>query len=134
MNCGLLGKQLTSAARWGERLDPGVVDVKRTLWYPRFVKRVYSWIIRYIYRDPLWADLMANFSEKSVGEQWDLVTRRDQYRAKWHEAWKDADIDFLLTVPNANPAIPKDGMGKVTVATASYVFLFNIVSNLTQWA
>ena len=84
--------------------------------------------MRYIYRDPIWADLIVNFHEKTVGEQWDLVTRRETFRAQWHESWKSTGMDFLLTVPNAIPAIPAGGMESATMANCGYSLLFNVVS------
>lgn len=83
--------------------------------------------MRYIYRDPLWADLIDNLHAISVSEQWRLVVQRDRYRARWHAAWQEENLDFLLTVPNAMPAIPAGGMKNCTVAMASYVFLFNVL-------
>ncbi|KLO20755.1 amidase signature enzyme [Schizopora paradoxa] len=121
------GKQLVSNVRLGETLDPGVNQVEYTLGLPRFIKKAYAWVLRNIYGDHVWAELVEHFHEKTVGEQWLLVARRDAYRSKWHEAWKEAGLDFLLTVPSATPAIPEWGMKSATVACASYVFLFNVL-------
>ena len=121
-------KQLTAPVRLGERLDPGVAQVKRTMRYPRIVKNGYAWLLRNLYKDPMWAELVAGCSTKSVDEEWHLTVRRDIYRKKFHDAWDEAGFDLLLTVPNAIPAIPKDGMEEATVANCSYVFLFNVVS------
>ena len=123
---------MVSAVRTGETLDPGVIQVVRTLNYPKFVKKIYAWIIRYLYRDPVWADLIENLHEKTVSEEWKLVVQRDDYRARWHAAWQEEKLDFLLTVPNAMPAIPSGGMKNATVAMASYVFLFNVVSKFIE--
>jgi len=121
------GKELVHLVRPGEYLDPGVVQATSTLRYPLFLKKIYAWIVRYVYRDPIWATIIEDFHEKSVTEQWALVVRRDEYRALWHQSWKDAELDFLLTVPNAIPAIPAGGMKNATVASVGYVFLFNVL-------
>jgi len=118
---------LVENVRLGETLDPGVNQVEYTLGLPRIMKKGYAWILRNIYGDLVWAELIEHFSEKTVGEEWLLVARREAYRSKWHEAWKGAELDLLLTVPNAMPAIPEWGMHNATVASASYVFLFNVL-------
>ena len=99
--------------------------------YPRIVKNGYAWLLRNLYKDPMWAELVAGCSTKSVDEEWHLTVRRDIYRKKFHDAWDEAGFDLLLTVPNAIPAIPKDGMEEATVANCSYVFLFNVVSQIS---
>lgn len=132
LNGHTAAKQLIAPVRWGERIDPGVRQVIRTLRYPRFIKNAYAWIIRHIYKDPMWADLVSGCTEKTVDEEWHLTVRRDKYRKQFHDAWNDAKFDLLLTVPNSIPAIPKDGMEEATVANCSYVFLFNVVSTM-KW-
>ena len=114
--------------RWGEKLDPGVRQAQYTITWPKVFKQLYAFVVRYIYRDPVWADIIVNFHKKTVGEQWDLVVRREKYCAEWHEAWKRAGIDLLLTVPSAIPAIPAGGMANATIANCGYVLLFNVVS------
>ena len=122
------GRTMMRPFRWFENNDAGaglVISFFRT---PLFIKKIYAFVLRYIYRDPLTADLIAGSHEKTAEQTWSLVSKRELYRARWFEAWKEHEIDFLLTVPNACPAIPLNGM-KNSVTSVGYTFLFNIVSN-----
>lgn len=98
------------------------------IWFylPRFVQKTYIWWVRYIKRDSIYAGLLDGWREKTIAEYWALVAQREAYRAKWFSAWKDAGLDFLLTVPNALPAVPNDGM-KYGFKSCGYTFLFNLV-------
>lgn len=98
--------------------------------------RIYAWYLKYIRRDPIYAGLVDNFYEKSVSEYYTLITKREDYRARWFKVWRDAKsegglgdkgVDFILTVPNALPAVPHRGMRHGWKA-CGYTFLFNLVS------
>jgi len=112
--------------RWFETNDAGAGVAASWLSTPLFIKKIYAFVIRYIYRDPLTADLISSFHEKSVSDTYKLVSKREAYRARWFDAWKEQGIDFLLTVPNACPAIPRGGM-KTSITSVGYTFLFNIL-------
>jgi hypothetical protein len=114
--------------RWFENNDPGVAVVISLLRKPIWLKKIYAFFLRYIFRDPLTADLIAGCHEKTVEQVWALVANREVYRARWFEAWKEQGIDFLLTVPNASPAIPHGGM-RTSVTSVGYTFIFNIVGS-----
>lgn len=98
------------------------------IWFylPRFVQKAYIWWVRYIKRDSVYAGLLDGWREKTIAEYWALVAQREAYRAKWFGAWNDAGLDFLLTVPNALPAVPNNGM-KYGFKSCGYTFLFNLV-------
>lgn len=101
---------------------------------PRIVKHLYIWYVRYINRDPLYADLLrGHLRPKTAEENWGLVAQREAYRGAWFEKWKEAGLDFLLTVPNAIPAVPEGGM-KYTWKAVGYSVLFNLVSRRSHWA
>lgn len=60
-----------------------------------------------------------------------MVARREAYKAEWHAWWQqqqqqEGELDVILTVPNATPAVPHDGM-KDAVSSCGYTFLFNLV-------
>jgi hypothetical protein len=94
---------------------------------PRPLKYLYYLYVRYIRRDEVWAGLLRDWHEKSVYEYQGLIMKREAYKAKWHEWWEhEAEIDFLITVPNATPAVPHNGM-KEAVSSCGYTFLFNLV-------
>ncbi|KAL8669910.1 MAG: hypothetical protein Q9224_007707 [Gallowayella concinna] len=91
----------------------------------------YIWT-KHIRRDPIWADLLWEIKERSVSEQWKLVAKREAYRAEWHRWWREeaGDVDVILTVPNATPAVPHGGM-RQAVSSCGYTFLFNLLDYTT---
>jgi hypothetical protein len=94
---------------------------------PRFVKYVHYLYVKYVKRDDIWAGLLKEWHPKTAEENWQLVSKREAYKAKFHDWWREQDMDFLLTVPNATPAVPHGGM-KDAVSSCGYTFLFNLVS------
>ncbi|KAI9773171.1 MAG: hypothetical protein M1840_008292 [Geoglossum simile] len=120
-------KSVTSFLRPYERNDPGAAEMSFYAKIPRPLKYLYYLYVRYIRRDEVWAGLLRDWHEKSVYEYQGLIARREAYKAKWHEWWeREARIDFLITVPNATPAVPHDGM-KEAVSSCGYTFLFNLL-------
>lgn len=113
--------------RTGEWIDAGAAQMNLYMSIPKPFKFLYYLWVRYIRQDTIWAGLLANFREKSAFEQWKWVAKREAYKAKWHAWWQnEAKLDFMLTPPNATPAIPHDGM-KDAVSSCGYTFLFNLV-------
>lgn len=97
---------------------------------PRPVKYLYYLWVKYIRRDEIWAGLLKGFHPKSAFHQWKFVARREAYKARWHQWWQEeAKVDFILTPPNATPALPHDAM-KDAVSSCGYTFLFNLVSSM----
>lgn len=113
--------------RPGEWNDAGSDQMEFLMNLPRPFKYLYYLWVKYIRRDDLWAGLVRDWHAKSAFENWKLVAEREVYRVKWFEWWNRVDVDFLLTPPNATPAVPHDGM-KQAVSSCGYTFLFNIVS------
>lgn len=95
---------------------------------PRFLRWLYTLYVRYVKRDEVSAGLLDGFYEKSVVEFWPYIAKREDYKGRWFEFWKEQEeLDFLLTVPNALPAVPHGGM-KDGWRACGYTFLFNLVS------
>jgi Asp-tRNA(Asn)/Glu-tRNA(Gln) amidotransferase A subunit family amidase len=118
--------------RTGETDDPGA---RAFGGYMRLVPRVFKWLhwayTKYILRDPIWAALLEHWHEKSSAEQWTWVAKREAYKLQWHEWWntfgdKGDGMDFLLTPPNALPALPHGAMS-TAAASCGYTFLFNLL-------
>lgn len=121
------GRTCLSPFRSLEWQDPGVAQLTFLASLPSPLRYLYYLYTKYIRRDNLWAGLIRNWREKTVAEQWTLVAEREAYKASWHEWWeKDAKVDFLLTVPNATPAVPHGGM-RESVSSCGYTFLFNLL-------
>ncbi|KAH9924161.1 amidase signature enzyme [Fomitopsis serialis] len=112
--------------RTGEFNDPGVVEALAMFRTPRIIKKLYAWYLRYIKRDPLYADLVEVWSEKTVPEYLALVSQREAYRERWYEFMNEQDLDFVLTVPNSLPAVPHGGM-KEGWKACGYTFLWNLL-------
>ncbi|KAG6999471.1 molybdopterin synthase sulfur carrier subunit [Physcia stellaris] len=113
--------------RTGEWNDPGAAQMSLYMGIPKPFKFLYYLWVRYIRQDAIWAGLLANFHEKSAFEQWKWVAKREAYKAEWHDWWQnEAKLDFMLTPPNATPAVPHAGM-KDAVSSCGYTFLFNLL-------
>ncbi|KAH0543550.1 hypothetical protein FGG08_002111 [Glutinoglossum americanum] len=117
----------SSFLRAGEWNDPGAAQMSFYMRIPRPIKYLYYLWVRYVRRDEVWAGLLRDWHEKSALEYWKLIGRREAYKIRWHEWWEqEAKLDFLITVPNATPAVPHDGM-KQAVSSCGYTFLFNLL-------
>ncbi|KAF8842043.1 amidase signature enzyme [Paxillus ammoniavirescens] len=129
------GKTASKPFHSFETNDAGMIPAFRALRLPRFIMKIYAWYVRYVRRDPIYAGLVDNFYEKSVAEYYALIARREDYRARWFKVWRgtevegalgDEGVDFILTVPNALPAVPHKGMRHGWKA-CGYTFLFNLL-------
>lgn len=112
--------------RTGETNDPGARQLSFYMKIPRPFKYLYYLWVKYVKRDSVWAGLLGNWNQKSAYEQWKWVSKREAYKASWHEWWKGEGLDFMLTPVNATPAVPHGGM-KEAVSSCGYTFLFNLV-------
>ncbi|KAF8799574.1 amidase signature enzyme [Phlegmacium glaucopus] len=120
------GKIATGPIRAFEYNDAGVVQAIRMFQLPTILRKLYTMYIRYIKRDEIYAGLLDGWHEKRVTEFWPLVAQREGYKNRWFEYWQQEDLDFVLTVPNALPAIPHGAM-KNSFAACGYSFLFNVL-------
>lgn len=118
-----------------ETNSAGMVPALRAMRLPRFIMKIYAWYLRHICRDPIYAGLVENFHEKTVEEYCKLIVQREDYRTRWFRVWRgvqargslgDNGIDFILTVPNALPAVPHGGMRHGWKA-CGYAILFNLL-------
>jgi Asp-tRNA(Asn)/Glu-tRNA(Gln) amidotransferase A subunit family amidase len=121
-------KTFRSFFRTGEWEDTGARQMSFLMNLPKPLKWVYYIWVKYVRRDDIWAGLVKDWHEKSSFDQWKLVAKREAYKDKWHNWWEqEAKLDFMITPPNATPAVPHDGM-KQAVSSCGYTFLFNLVS------
>ncbi|KZT20930.1 amidase signature enzyme [Neolentinus lepideus HHB14362 ss-1] len=109
-----------------ENNDPGMMQAMRLYHLPRWVQCLYAWYIRYIRRDEIYAGLIDGWHTKSAQEIFALVAKREEYRAKWFDFWDETGLDFIVTCPNAMPAVPHKGM-KDAFTNCLYTFLFNLL-------
>ncbi|KAI5859546.1 amidase [Durotheca rogersii] len=112
--------------RYGEWDDPGADQMDWLMRLPRPFKFLYYLWVKYVRKDDVWAGLVKDWHPKSAFENWKLVARREAYKVKWFDWWNSVDVDFLITPPNATPAVPHDGM-KDAVSSCGYTFLFNLL-------
>ncbi|KAK0192414.1 amidase signature enzyme [Armillaria mellea] len=120
------GKTVMQPFQLGETNDPGVSQARIMFALPRWVRRLYVWYLRYLRGDEIYAGLVEGCYEKSITEYWPLVAQREAYRRRWFDMWNEHDLDFLLTVPNALPAVPHGGM-REGFKSCGYTFLFNLL-------
>lgn len=121
------GDQSTEPIGSAEFNDPGIIQALKMLRLPHFLRKLYAFYIRYIKRDEVYAGLIDGFTKKSTMETWKLIGQRELFKSQWFEFWAEEELDFILTTPNALPAVPHGGMKKGWRA-CGYSFLFNIVS------
>lgn len=120
-------KTFKSFFRTGEWEDKGAEQMSWLMTLPSPVKYLYYLWVKYVRRDAIWAGLIRDWKGKTAYEQWKLVAKREAYKARFHDWWEqEAKIDFMITPPNATPAVPHDGM-KDAVSSCGYTFLFNLV-------
>ncbi|KFA79080.1 hypothetical protein S40288_07026 [Stachybotrys chartarum IBT 40288] len=112
--------------RWGEWNDLGVAQLRSYMTLPKPIKYMYYLWVKYVRRDPIWATLVRDFHPKTAYESWKLVAAREDYKRRWFDWWNETDVDFLLTPPNATPAVPHGGMHDA-VSSCGYTFLFNLL-------
>ncbi len=115
-----------SFMRRGETQDPGAAQLSWLMRLPSPLRQLYYLWVRFVRRDHVWAGLVRDWHPQSAYENWQLVTQREAYREEWFEWWDSAQVDCLLTPPNATPAVPHGGM-KDAVSSCGYTFLFNLV-------
>lgn len=112
-----------------ESNDIGMQQAMRMFALPHWIRRVYVWFNRYILRDEIYAGLIEGWYEKRITEYWPLIVQREDYKRRWFETWNEESLDFVLTVPNALPAVPHGGM-KEGFKSCGYTMLFNLVCYL----
>lgn len=122
------GKTATQPILHFETNDIGIIQALRMFRLPSFLRRLYVLYIRYIRRDEIYAGLVEGWYEKRITEYWPAVAQREAYKARWFEYMQQEELDFILTVPNALPAVPHNGM-KEGWRACGYAFLFNLVGN-----
>lgn len=119
------GKVATSPFRWGEKNELGLNQMMRAFYTPNWIK--YLWSLWYKWTgDNVFATLIRGWRKQTTAEYQGLVVQREKYKADFLQAWEDAHLDFLITVPNATPAVPHDAL-KDTFSNCGYTFLFNLI-------
>ena len=98
--------------RTGEYISPALRTVRLILrlplWLKRFQARCLRWFSRPWGRNDAWAALLEVMHPKTTLAERELIVQREAYRAAWHEAWYAEGLEFVLTVPHALPAVPRD--------------------------
>lgn len=122
-------KTYRSFFRTGEWEDRGAAQMSFWTSLPGPARYLYYLWVKYVRRDEIWAGLLENFAPHSAYEQWKWVNKREAYKATWHDWWREqsGDMDVLITVPNATPAVPHNAMLDA-FSSCGYTFLFNLVS------
>lgn len=119
--------RLTKRLRKGEYVQPVVKQLLDAVSLPRFLKSALAYYARNYEGDELKATLIERSHSSTAGEIWELVAERNEYRAEWAKRWEEEELDFVITVPTAMPALKEGTNDKATSMMASYCFLFSIV-------
>ncbi|KAJ7599180.1 amidase signature domain-containing protein [Mycena floridula] len=119
------GNQITSALLPGETLNSALKSTIGLVNMPRFLKKLIA--AYYRGQDPVYAALLDTMHPKTIGEERDLIVRRDQFRSQWHDKWTAEGLDFILTVPSPFPALENGTAEKASMMSAGYVFLFTLL-------
>ncbi|KAF2840973.1 amidase signature enzyme [Patellaria atrata CBS 101060] len=118
-----------------ESSDPGAWQMRLYALLPRPLKYLHYLWVRYVSGDAVWAGLLRGWGPMSAAEQWSWVARREAYKSKWHDWWREdavsdggeeGEMDVIVTPPNATPALPHGAM-EDAVASCGYTFLFNLL-------
>ncbi|KAI0826525.1 amidase signature enzyme [Trametes gibbosa] len=126
-------QSILAPKRVGEYVGPALLTVRLILRFPLWLKRLSATLLRWFSRprgrNDAWAALMEIFHPRTAREERALVIERDKYRAAWFDAWREAGLDLMLTVPHALPAVPKEpaASDKTTLVSASSAFLYNVL-------
>ncbi|KAI0938668.1 hypothetical protein AcV5_000295 [Taiwanofungus camphoratus] len=125
------GASLVKPLRTFESITPVIRDVWMLYQLPRFVKRLYAYLLRLfsrpLGRNEAWASMVEVLYPKSTEEVRKLFEQVEEYKAAWHTAWQEQGIDFVLTIPHALPPMPNGGSGTATLISANYSFLYNVL-------
>ena len=94
---------------------------------PLFIKKFIAMLTRSLMGDEVYASVVESLHTKTAAEERALVIARDEYRARWHDAWEAEGLDFVLTAPHPLPAIPTGTAEKVTLIPSASGMICNIV-------
>ncbi|KAJ6476924.1 amidase signature domain-containing protein [Mycena sanguinolenta] len=119
------GAQMRDARFPDETLNAPLQGTIGLLALPRLYKRFMAWM--HHAADPFYARLLEAMYPKSVLEERVLVAQRDEFRSKWHEAWTNANVDFVLTAPHPLPALVNGTGERASLISAGPTFLFSIL-------
>ncbi|KAJ4364094.1 hypothetical protein N0V83_009549 [Neocucurbitaria cava] len=121
------GNTFMSHFRTGEWNDLGAAQMMKYMRLPRFIKYCHYLWVKYVKGDSIWAGLLRDWHPKTAHEYWQLAGKREAYKARFFDWWSDvAQMDVMLTPPNATPAVPHGGMHDA-VSSCGYTFLFNLL-------
>jgi len=70
--------------------------------------------------------ILEGWHAKDGQEFYALIGEREDYRIRWFEYWQREKFDFVLTVPNALPAM-RHGDSRRQWKSCGYTFLFNVL-------
>ncbi|SNX81425.1 related to amidase (acetamidase) [Melanopsichium pennsylvanicum] len=95
--------------------------------FPRWFRGVIVFFVRYIVRDPIYAELAGSIARLSAAEHADTLERRERFVDKWnHTVWQDLALDAFIAPTQACPAVPHGG-GNHNSAMAGSTVLYNMV-------
>ena len=120
-----LGHQIRNALSPNESITPAAKSILDLLQLPRIIKKIFSFFLRS--SDPMASQLYGIMHPKTAVQDRKSIVARDVYRAEWHRKWMEEGLDFVLMVPHAFPALENGTSEQMTLMSAGYTLLFNLV-------
>jgi len=117
------GHQIKSALSPNETITPAAKSILDILQIPKIIRKILAFFIRS--RDPMASQLYGIMHLKTAIQDCETIIARDLYRAEWHKKWTEEGLDFVLTAPNAFPALENGTSEQTTLMSAGYTLLFN---------
>ncbi|KAJ9477036.1 putative amidase (putative) [Pseudozyma hubeiensis] len=94
---------------------------------PRWLRGIIVFFVRYIIRDPIYAELAGSAGRLSAAEHADVLERRERFVDKWnHAMWEDLALDAFIAPTQPCPAVPHGGASHTSTMAGATV-LYNIV-------
>ncbi|KAF7323951.1 hypothetical protein MKEN_00616600 [Mycena kentingensis (nom. inval.)] len=95
---------------------------------PWFVRRLLSWMVGSLFKDPQLADMMSVNGRKSVQELYQWTAKRNQYMAQFdREIWAEHHLDGIIAPMTAVPQFPH-GSFQTIFQIVSATCLYNLLN------
>jgi hypothetical protein len=120
------GRQILNSLSPNESMTPAAQSILDLLQLPKIVKNLLSFFTSST--DPMASQLYGIMHQKTTVQDRQSIIARDLYREEWHKKWTDEGLDFVLMVPHPFPAVENGTSEQVTLMSAGYTLLFNLVS------
>lgn len=113
-------------AIFGEYIDSTIKRMLQICRWPQWLRWPYIWWVRYVRKDPIWADLVTELGPHSALSLQYWTDKRDKASADFIGAFERSGADVLLCVPAQTVATPI-GYKDLDLVTGP-TFMFNLLN------